>query len=143
MQHTLSFGPTTAPLRTKTGLTALLHLVHRGDLALQTVSIKYLEKGQTSMSADAIHQVVNKFLSKAPVEDFPDYVRVCGRSSRVVEITPSDFMDIESGISATKLKRLAGMDLRPMLHGIRVVQARRGDDRLFVKSSHDLKTWKA
>ena len=110
---------------------------------MQTVAIKYLEKGHTSMSADAIHQVVNKFLAKAPVEDFTDYVRVCARSGRVVEMTPSDFRDIVSGISAAKMKQLAGEDLKPMLNSIRVVQARRGDDRLFLKTSHDQKTWKA
>lgn len=52
-------------------------MVNRDDLALETVTVKYLEKGHTSMSADAIHQVVNKFLLKSSVQNFDDYAKVC------------------------------------------------------------------
>ena len=118
-------------------------MVNRDDLALQTVTVKFLEKGHTSMSADSFHQVVNKFLSKSSVQDFRDFVEVCERSASVRVMSPSDFRAVENGVSATKLKRLAGDDARPMVRDIRVVQARRGDGRLFVKAVHGLPKWSA
>ena len=126
-----------------TFLTALQNMVNRTDVALNTVTVKYLEKGHTSMSADAIHQVVNKFLSKAVVEDFSDFVKICERSGRVVEMSPGDFRDLVNGVSTAKLTRLAGGDMRPMLRDIKVVQARRGDDRLFLKTRHGSPSWAA
>ena len=55
----------------------------------------------------------------------------------------TDFHDISSGISASRLKKLAGEDLRPMLKKVKCVQARRGEQRLFMKESHTSTSWKA
>ena len=126
-----------------TFFSALQHMVNKDNLALQTVTVKYLEKGHTSMSADSIHQVVNKCLSKSCVQDFRDFVHVCESSGPVHIMTPGDFHDVENGVSQAKLKRLAGDDLRPMLRDLKVVQARRGDGRLFVKSVHGHPRWSA
>ena len=41
-------------------VTALLHAVDREDVGVQRVTLKFLEKGHTSMSADCIHQVVKR-----------------------------------------------------------------------------------
>ncbi|KAF0301326.1 hypothetical protein FJT64_026333 [Amphibalanus amphitrite] len=124
-------------------VTVLPILPHK-DLALKTVTVKFLEKGHTSMSADAVHQVVNKFLSKKnEVADFQDFVEACAHASDVVEMAATDFRDISSGISASRLKKLAGEDLRPTLRKMRAIQARRGEHRLFMKESHEQPTWKA
>ena len=126
-----------------TFLSALQHMVNRTDMALNKVTVKYLEKGHTSMSADSVHQVVNKFLSKALVEDFADYIKVCERGGSVVIMSPNDFREVSNGVSTAKLTRLAGGDLRPMLRKIKVAQVRRGDGRLFLKTSHGSPTWAA
>ena len=97
-------------------------MINRDDLALQTVTMRFLEKGHTSMSAYSVHQVINKFLSKSCVQDFRDFVQVCERSGPVHVMAPGDFHDVENGISAAKLKRLACDDLRPMLRDLKVVQ---------------------
>ena len=54
-----------------------------------------------------------------------------------------DFRDLVNGVSTAKLTRLAGGDMRPMLRDIKVVQARRGDDRLFLKTRHGSPSWAA
>ena len=75
------------------------------------------------------------------MQDFRDFVRVCERSGSVHVMTPNDFRNIENGASAAKLKRLADDAMRPMLRDMKVVQARRGDGRLFVKAVHGHPSW--
>ena len=58
-------------------------------------------------------------------------------------MSATDFRDIGNGISASRLKKLAGEDLRPCLNRLKSAQARRGDHRLFMKESHTQTSWKA
>ena len=64
-----------------TFLTALQDMVNRTDVVVNTITVKYLKKGHTSMSVDSAHQVVNKFLAKALVEECSDVkFEVCVRT---------------------------------------------------------------
>ena len=74
------------------------------------------------ISAESVHQVVYKFLSKAFVEDFANYMKVCERGGSVVIMSPNDFREVSNGVSTAKLTPLAGGDMRPMLRKIKVAQ---------------------
>ena len=125
-------------------LTGLFQVVNREDLNLTKVTLKYLEKGHTSMSADAVHQVCNKqFKKEKVVTDMEHFKSAISASSAIIEMKPVDFRDIDSGVSMQKLKLLGDSKDRPYLSEFKVVEVRRGHDLVFTKVSHTTKTWRA
>ncbi|KAF0299924.1 Lysine--tRNA ligase [Amphibalanus amphitrite] len=108
----------------------------------ETLTLKFFEPGHTSMSADAVHRQINRQMEKRSVFDFEDYVKAVERANvRCVELRT--FLQLEDGISRQKLYKLSQTDERPYLAQMRVVQFRRGDERLFVKYGHKEQHWKA
>ena len=47
--------------------------VHQPTNAIEKVTIKYQEKGRTSMSADSSHQMVQRKIAKYKVSHFEDF----------------------------------------------------------------------
>lgn len=143
-QVTIWMDNCTAQNKNWTLFTGLVQAVNREDSVLKKVTLKYLQKGHTSMSADTVHQVCNKGLKrKKTVADMEDYVGAIEASSRVVQMQPSDFRDMRSGVSGQKLKLLGDCDSRPYLATFRVVEVRRGTDLLYTKKSHKIGQWRA
>ena len=124
--------------------TAMLTYVQQCDNATEKITIKYLETGHTAMSADAAHQVIQKKLAKTQsVCDYQDFVDLVeGSGVRVLTMKSDDFFDFEDGISRSKLSLLGKEGLRPNLRDVRAMQARRGDDRLYIKTSHTAQVWR-
>ena len=123
--------------------TVIMTYVQQCNNATEKITIKYLETGHTAMSADAAHQVIQKKMAKAQsVCDFRDFVELVEESGvRVITMKSDDFFNFEDGISRSKLS-LLGKGLRPNLRDVRVMQARRGDDRLYIKTSHTAQAWR-
>ena len=124
--------------------TVLITYLQQAHNATERITIKYLETGHTAMSADSSHQVIQKKLAKSQVIcDFQDFVKLTEDSGVLVKtLKPEDFMNFENGVSQKKLNALKSEGLRPHLREFRVIQARRGSERLFVKAEHTDRTWR-
>ena len=125
--------------------TVMITFVQQPDNATEKVTIKYLESGHTAMSADASHQVVQKKLARARnIDDYQDFVGLVEESGmRVMQMTETDFFEFEDGISRSKLTLLGKEGLRPHLRDVRAMQVRRGNESLFIKTSHTDKSWRS
>ena len=113
-------------------------------MPLKKITIKYLEPGHTAMSADAAHQVIQKKMAKAhSVCDYQDFVNLVEESGvKVLTMQSGDFFIFEDGVSRSKLSLLGREGLRPHLREVRAMQARRGDDKLYIKTSHTAQVWR-
>ena len=110
----------------------------------EKITLKYLEPGHTAMSADSVHQVIQKKVAKSnTVCDFQDFVTLTECSGVVVKtMNPEDFLHFEDGVSRKKLTTLGKERVRPNIHHFRVLQARRGSEKIYVKTSHTEQTWR-
>lgn len=126
-------------------LTAILSAVNRTDTKTTRITLKYLTKGHTAMSADADHQKINKKLKKEKVvSDFQDFVNVVKSTGLSTHVMVSeDFKEFKDGVSESKLRRLKELNEKPLLGSMRVVQARRGSRKLFTKTSFNSDGWRA
>ena len=126
-------------------LTTMVLAVNNENTALEKLTMKYLEAGHTSMSADSAHQVINKSLRKQKTtEDFSDFVEAVGTSGmRHCELDRNSLKDFQDGVSRQKLNLLAKEGKRPYLASVKVAETRRGDRRLFLKESFDQTQWNA
>ena len=127
-------------------MSTLLKVVHSNTTQTETVTLKYLEPGHTSMSADAIHQVVSKNLRRAgKVEDMQDYVTANEDAGvRVLCMQPGvNMVQTEDAISRHALKVLADEGERPYLASFKVVQFKRGSTELWTKTSLHDTVWTA
>lgn len=116
-------------------ISGVLQAVHRSDLKLQKVTMKYLQKGHTSVSAGTVHPVCNKGLKRTKnVLDMTDFKSAISRSSEVIEMKPEDFRDVVNSISAQKLKLLSETEERPYLAQLRVIE-RLPPDKKFILPS--------
>lgn len=125
-------------------ITGLLQTVNNPAGSLQKITLKFLQKGHTSMPADAVHQVCCKGLKRrkvvADIEDIKDAIEP---SSRLIEMRPEDFLEVKSGIRSQKLKLLGDSDSRPHLASFRVTEVRRGTHLVFVRTRHTAEDWRA
>ena len=105
--------------------------------------MKYLETGPTTISAHKIHHVIQKKLAKSPtICDLQDFVTLTKRSGVLVKImNPKDFLNTEDVVSRKKLTALDKEGIRPHLRDFRVMQARRGCEKIYVKTSHTGGVW--
>ena len=125
-------------------ITGLLQTVNNPAGGLQKITLKFLQKGHTSMSADAVHQVCNKGLKrKRVVADMDDFKDAIEPSSRLLEMRPEDFLEVKSGISGQKLKLLGDSDSRPYLASFKVIEVRRGTHLVYTKTRHNMDQWRA
>lgn len=115
-------------------ITVMAHSVNKQDSQLNRVTLKFLEKGHTSMSADSVHQAVNKNRKRQhTITDFQDYKSAVQSASTAIEMQIGDFKDVGNAASASKLKTLA--EDRPYLARCRVIQLRRVEDSLYQAES--------
>ena len=125
-------------------ITMLVTYVQQADNVTQDITMKYLESGHTSMSADASHQVIQKKLARVKhVHDFRDFVELVDDSGvRTMVMSSGDFIHFEDGISRSKLGLLAQEGLRPHLKDVRELQVRRGSEKVYLKASHKQQSWR-
>lgn len=101
-------------------MSTLIRAVNSPRLALETLTMKYLEPGHTSMSADSEHQLINRRLRVTKeVPDFAGFVGVV-EEAKVTPLVmePRNFLVLQDGISGgAKLRRLAKNEKRPMRKG--------------------------
>ena len=84
---------------------AMLEAVNSGRFMFETIILKYLEKGHTSMSADSTHQVINKNLHHyKEVQDYQDFVNKFEEISfiKVHSMSVEDFKDFQNPHSEAK-----------------------------------------
>ena len=127
-------------------MSTLLQTIHSPGTATQTISLKFLEPGHTSMSADAVHQVVSKNLRRAgKVEDLQDYVTATEAAGvKVTIMKPAvNMVKTDDHISRHALKTLAEEALRPYISTFKMVQVRRGSRELWTKTSLHEPSWTA
>ena len=65
------------------------------------VTLKYLEKGHTSMNADASHQLVQRKLEKPKMSDFRQAVET---GIKVTTVSHEEFFEFQSGVSQKNLR---------------------------------------
>ena len=107
--------------------TMLMTFVHQNTNAVEQITMKYLEKGHTSMSADSSHRQVQRNLSKRKVCDFEDFRQAVEDTGiKTTTMTHDDFFVIQDGVSQKKLNLLGREGLRPYLKDTRCLQVRRG-----------------
>ena len=95
------------------------------------ITLKFFEPGHTFMSADAFHQIVEKHLKKeGDVCDFNAFVQIIKFKGEALELLASDFIEYPKGVSS-------GNDAsnKPKMENIRIVQFRKGSDKMFWKES--------
>ena len=97
----------------------LMTFVNQPTNAVEKVTIKYLEKGHTWMSADASHQLVQRKVTKSKVSDFDDFRQTLEETGiktvTTVTRTHEDFFDFKPGVSQKELTLLGKEGLRPYL----------------------------
>ncbi|KAF0306555.1 Protein PELPK1 [Amphibalanus amphitrite] len=125
-------------------MTTLMTAINCPSTSTQSITLKFFEPGHTSMSADAVHQVVAKNLKRmARVEDFQDYAEATEAAGvRCVVMEPgSNMVRIEDAISRYALKMLGDQGLRPDLLHFKTVKVERGSDEIFTKTILKGKDW--
>ena len=84
-------------------LTTLACLMGERESGLEgdkTVTLKFFEAGHTFMAADSFHARVEKeFRKMKNIYDFSDYISCVRRAGICIEMKPSDFLDLKSGMS--------------------------------------------
>ena len=109
--------------------TALVNIVNCDITNLETVTIRYFEKGHSFMSADHFHAKVEKQLKYADkVYDFKDYVQCVNKAPGIVQsMEAGDFFDFEKGLSEGAVSKSS----RPYLANTAAVQFRRGSHLMY------------
>ena len=112
--------------------TCLTTRVNQTD-TLDSVTIRYLEKGHTFMAADSFHSRVEASLKHTPsLFDITDLCNVIEHASKNVRVKPmlfSDFRKWENGLSSGK-----SVANKPMLNTVREVRFERGSTHLLYKT---------
>ena len=69
----------------------------------EQITLKYLERGHTFMSADSFHACVEKSMKqKGSVYDFADFSDIIRKNGLVLEMSPTDFTNWPNGSSSAK-----------------------------------------
>lgn len=108
----------------------MVYIVNSNEIAAKSITMKFLEKGHTFMSADSFHHQVElamKQYEKGSVCDFDDFVKCVQscNSQRVVckELGISDFADWPDWTSITKINNAVP---RPYINKISKIKFVRG-----------------
>ena len=116
--------------------------VNAENMHVNTITLKYFERGHTFMSADSTHAEIEEQLRKMDkVCDFQDFVKcVESTSCRAQEMEPKAFKKWVSGTSQHKLRKTPD---RPMLADISIAEFRRGNLEFFYKTEHTTDEFKS
>ena len=102
----------------------------QSEISLESITLKYFEKGHTFMSADSFHhQVEDKIRRKKYPLDFNDYVDSIDSAGKALLLKPEDFFDFKSYQSKTKDTNY------PNLSEILEIQFCKGETTMFWKTS--------
>ena len=119
-----------AQLKNWTAFGAMVFTVNNHP-TIQSITLKYFEKGHTFMSADAFHHQVEQAMKDMKnVYTFQDFVQCVNKNGIAVEMRSHDFHDYRKYLSSGKDTHY------PKLNDIVVAQFRRGSTKLFWKTSH-------
>ena len=101
----------------------------------ETITIKYLEKGHTFMSADAMHgDIVKLFHKISTVATFDDFVQLCEKANNNIKAIVLDLPFIYP-ISKKARTRSSTKVKMPLMESIVEVQFKKGSSMLHYKES--------
>ena len=99
---------------------------------METITIKYFEKGRKYMAVDSFHHQVEEGIRKRRyLYDFNDYIQVVNLCGNAIEMSHEDFYDFRNYKSNGKDKNY------PLIADIPVVQFRKSDTRIYWKTSFE------
>ena len=111
--------------------TSLVFLVNRSD-GPDSVTLKYLEKGHTFMSADSFHARVESLMRKEKkVFDFQDFTSIIDKCGRAVKMNFDEFREWYNGMSTAKFTH------KPELKNVVEAKFEKGTVELQWKESFD------
>lgn len=120
--------------------TLMVYVVNSEDFSIYSVTLKYLEKGHTYMSADAHHHLISREIQKRKViADFDQFVHVV-RAAKVNPIVMShnDFRDWPKGTTTYKLSKTNSISNNACkMANISIAQFTRGSQSIGVCSELD------
>lgn len=110
----------------------MVKLINTDHMVASRITFKYFEPGHTFMSADSIHAKLERSMAKTKVFDFND-LKSCYNIPNVqaTELKYSDVKQFRSHLSAAKRKEEG-----TLLADLKVVEFRKGDRKLYYKTSH-------
>lgn len=117
----------------------MVYMVNSKEIAAESLTMKFLERGHTFMSADSFHHQVElamKHYENGNVCDFDDFVKCVqsANSQRVVgkELSPSDFADWPDWTSMAKINKAVP---RPYISNMSKIKFVRGKKTMFYANS--------
>ena len=94
------------------------------------VTLKYLEKGHTFMSADSFHARIEKGMrGKKLIHDFDDFQAAVAKYGKPVPMEISDFHNYQNGVSSGAFTH------KPLLSNVQEVMFERGSTKIHWKTS--------
>ena len=82
--------------------TALVSVMFSDLTNLQTLTLKYFEKGSSFMSTDSYHQVEEAMKKKNNINDFGDFVEALNTDGQAVILSYTDIIKFPKGLSKGK-----------------------------------------
>ena len=116
-------------------ITTLVAYVNCSSYGPDTLSLKYLTKGHTYMSADYFHKQVEEAMKrKKDVEDWTDFIYCISKAGGIpLAMDITDFKNFRSGLSHGK----TSLETKPLLENVAVAQFRKGSVKSwFYKKNH-------
>ena len=112
--------------------TALVNEVNRTNGTTNEITIKYFEPGQTFMSADSFHHVIEQGMrKKQSIEDFQDFVDLVDFSGKALVMEHDDFLQLPRGVSQAKYA-----SKKPKLQVMQVIRFERASNEMHWKESN-------
>ena len=112
---------------------SMVWLVNSGQ-GQNTITIKYLTKGHTFMSADVFHKDVEKvWKTQRNVFTFDDFVQLVNRVGTAIPLNHTDFFCWPKIFSQSK----SCLETRPLLAEVVMVQFRKNSTSMFYKKSYN------
>ena len=100
----------------------------KNGTALQSIIIKYFEKGHTFMSADSYHHLVELAMARMKkVYDFKDFCDALENDGTLMVIKSTDFLQVPRGLSENS--KFA--ENHPKMDVIRIAKFVRGSTKIF------------
>ena len=105
---------------------------------METITIKYFEKGRKYMAVDSFHHQVEEGIRKRRyLYDFNDYIQVVNLCGNAIEMSHEDFYDFRNYKSNGEDKNY------PLIGDIPVVQFRKSSTRIYWKTSFEESEFKS
>ena len=117
-------------------ISAIVHLLSDPGNRLDSVTLKFFEKGHTVMRADSFHHTVEDEIRKKILYDFQDFVDCVNERGNAVTMETNEFYDFKN-------EKGSGKDVQcPLLKTVSVIQLRNGSAKLFWKESFNEEVFK-